>query len=154
MKKNVRSKLMPFLCALAYCFIFVFLSASVLFGLWKEFAQMCACAAGCFFCLGAYIFLFESIKRQDKFQPSQGATVGNAQQQAIQVLNGVSLAADRLTVSSDTTLEIPLKNGIIRIQRVEGFENEQLMITSNNSKLFRRMWIYPLTSDAIVVEIK
>ena len=49
---------------------------------------------------------------------------------------------------------IPLKNGIIRIQREEGLENEQLMITSNNSKLFRRMWIYPLTSDAIVVEIK
>ena len=30
----------------------------------------------------------------------------------------------------------------------------RLSITSNNSKLFRRMWIYPLTSDAIVVEIK
>lgn len=154
MKKNVRSKLIPFFCALAYCLIFVFLSTAVLFGLWKEFAQMCSCAAGSFFCLGAYIFLFESIKRQDKFQPSQSTTVDNAQQRAIQVLDGVSLAADRLTVSSDTTLEIPMKNGIIRIQRVEGFENEQLMITSNNSKLFRRMWIYPLTLDAIVVEIK
>lgn len=150
MKKNVRSKLMPFLCALAYCCIFVFFTAAVLFGSWKEFAQMCACIVGSFFCLGAYIFLFESIKRQDKFQSS----VSNAQQQVVQVLDGVSLAADRLTVNSDTTLEIPLKNGIIRIQRVEGLENEQLMITSNNSKLFRRMWIYPLTSDAIVVEIR
>lgn len=115
---------------------------------------MCACIVGSFFCLGAYIFLFESIKRQDKFQPSQNATVDNAQQQAIQVLDGVSLAADRLTVNSDTTLEIPLKNGIIRIQRVEGMENEQLMITSNNSKMFRCMWVHPLTSDAIVVEIR
>lgn len=115
---------------------------------------MCACIVGSFFCLGAYIFLFESIKRQDKFQPSQNATVDNAQQQAIQVLDGVSLAADRLTVNSDTTLEIPLKNGIIRIQRVEGMENEQLMITSNNSKMFRYMWVHPLTSDAIVVEIR
>lgn len=145
---------MPFLCALAYCCIFVFFTAAVLFGSWKEFAQMCACIVGSFFCLGAYIFLFESIKRQDKFQPSQNATVDNAQQQAIQVLDGVSLAADRLTVNSDTTLEIPLKNGIIRIQRVKGIENEQLMITSNNSKMFRCMWVHPLTSDAIVVEIK
>lgn len=145
---------MPFLCALAYCCIFVFFTAAVLFGSWKEFAQMCACIVGSFFCLGAYIFLFESIKRQDKFQPSQNATVDNAHQQVVQVLDGVSLAADRLTVNSDTTLEIPLKNGVIRIQRVEGLENEQLMITSNNSKLFRRMWVHPLTSDAIVVEIK
>lgn len=154
MKKNVKSKLMPFLCALAFCCIFVFLSATVLLGLWKEFAQMCACAAGSFFCLGAYIFLFESIKRQDKVQPSQSATVDHTQQQVVQVLDGVSLAADRLTVNSDTKIEIPLKNGTVCIDRVEGLENEQLMITSNNSKMFRCMWVHPLTSDAIVVEIK
>lgn len=154
MKKNVRSKLMPFLCALAYCCIFVFFTAAVLFGSWKEFAQMCACIVGSFFCLGAYIFLFESIKRQDKYQSQQSAIVDNAQQQVVQVLDGVSLAADRLTVNSDTKIEIPLKNGTVCIDRVEGLENEQLMITSNNSKLFRRMWIYPLTSDAIVVEIR
>lgn len=154
MKKNVKSKLMPFLCALAYCCIFVFLSAAGLFGLWKEFVQMCTCAAGSFFCLGAYIFFFESIKRQYKYQSQQSATVDNAQQQVVQVLDGVSLAADRLTVNSDTKIEIPLKNGIVCIDRVEGLENEQLMITSNKSKMFRRMWVYPLTSDAIVVEIK
>lgn len=111
---------------------------------------MCVCIVGSFFCLGVYIFLFESIKRQDKYQSS----VDNAQQQVVQVLDGVSLAADRLTVNSDTKIEIPLKNGTVCIDRVDGLENEQLMITSNNSKLFRRMSIYPLTSNAIVVEIK
>lgn len=154
MKKNVKSKLMPYLCALAYCGIFAFFTAAVLFGSWKEFAQMCACIVGSFFCLGAYIFLFESIKRQDKYQSQQSVAVNNAHQQAIQVFDGVSLSADRLTVNSDTKIEIPLKNGTVCIDRVEGQENEQLKITSNNSKMFRCMWVHPLTSDAIVVEIK
>jgi hypothetical protein len=150
MKKNVRSKLMPFLCAMAYCCIFVFFTAAVLFGLWKEFAQMCACIAGSFFCLGAYLCFSWLVKSQ----MSQSTADVSAQKEIFPTLEGVSLTADCLRVDGNVKLELPLEDASIRIERVRDEESNQLMITTDISKNLCTLWTNPLSGNALIVEVR